>query len=208
MVQTIQVESECYDSEWVESVVEALSSEDLVIYPTETVYGLAADATSDKPVAKVFRAKSRPLENPISVAVDSMSMAYRVAKLTDRAEDLIQKFLPGPLTILVESRPILSEILFGGTSKVGLRIPDNKVALKLIGAFDGPVTSTSANISGKPSPTTVDEAIDQIGGSVKYALDSGVAEIKTPTTVVDVSSGNAEIIRKGPISKSDVESLF
>ncbi|MFP4005443.1 MAG: L-threonylcarbamoyladenylate synthase [Candidatus Hadarchaeia archaeon] len=208
MVEIVKIERGSCTPENLEVVVRALKFRKLVIYPTETVYGLGVDATSDKAVAKVFEAKSRPLEKPISVAVDSLSMAYRVGKLNEDAEDVIQEFLPGPLTLLVDPRPILSELLFGGTSKVGIRIPDHFVALKLIEAFDGPITSTSANKSGEPSAPSVEEAVDQIGHRVDYAVDSGGSHIGTPTTVLDLTSDGFEIVREGPISKSEIEEVL
>jgi len=158
-----------------------IKSGDLVIYPTETVYGLAADASSDKATAKVFQAKSRPMEKPISIAVDSLSMAYRVGKLSPQEEKIIRKFLPGPLTVLVKSRPVISSLLSAGTEKIGIRIPDHPVALKLIKAVGGPITSTSANISGSQPPENVEEALDQLGESAKLALDAGISSSGNPS---------------------------
>lgn len=187
---------------------EAIERGELVIYPTETVYGLAADASSDEAVAKVFKAKSRPLKNPIPVAVDSLSMAFHVGKITRREEDLIREFLPGPLTLVVESRPSVSDMLSAGTGNIGVRIPDNSVALGLIKFFGGPVTSTSANISGAPAPTDVDEALNQLGEKVELALDAGRSPGGKPSTVVKVSDDDVQIIREGPIPKSDILSAL
>lgn len=191
----------------VQKVVQAIESGELVIYPTETVYGLAADPTSKDAVLKVFRAKSRPLEKPISVAVNSLSMAYRVGKLSKREEKLIQTLLPGPLTVLVRRRPPISELLTAGTGKVGVRIPDHPVPLKLVEAVGGPITCTSANISGNPPPRDLDRALNQLGESVKLAINGGRSTDVQPSTVVDVER-DVEVIRKGPISESTISSVL
>lgn len=171
------------------------------------MYGLAADPMSDRAVAKIYETKSRPLEKPISVAVDSLSMAYFVGKLNDKAETLIQNFLPGPLTVIVEKRPIISDLLSAGTDNVGIRIPDHPIALGFIRKLGSPITSTSANISGGPDPLDVNQAVEQVGEGVEIALDAGVSKGGQPSTVVDVTRG-LEIVRSGPISESDIRSVL
>ncbi len=181
----------------------------LVIYPTETVYGLGADATSDEAVAKVFMAKTRPIENPLPVIVSSTEMGREIIELNRAAEALFEKFMPGPLTVVGKMKPKkVSQLLTGGTGKVGVRIPDNRVALKLVEFVGGPITSTSANLSGMPAPTTAKEAIEQLGSKVDLALDSGKCRVGKPSTVVDISSATPVIIRGGPISGSELEKFL
>lgn len=208
MVEVLEIDEGDPDIGVLRRSAEVIGSGDLVIYPTETVYGLAGDATSDEAVARVFEKKSRPLERPISVAVDSLSMAYQVGKLSLREENLIQKFLPGPLTILVEARPYVSGLLTAGGDKVGVRIPDHRVALGLIEAVGGPITSTSANLTGQPAPREVRDSVRQLGEYVELALDAGRSPGGEPSTVVDVVGEKIEIIRKGPISRSSIESAL
>ncbi|MDI6884182.1 MAG: L-threonylcarbamoyladenylate synthase [Hadesarchaea archaeon] len=176
----------------------------LVVYPTETVYGLGADACSDEAVAKVFAAKVRPLESPISVAVSSIEMARQVAELTPVAETLLKKFAPGPLTVVVKAKPTVSKLLTSGTGKVGIRVPDHPAALRLIEFAGGPITTTSANVSGGPPPTTVKEALGQLGDKIDLALDAGRCELRTPSTVVDLSTKHLKILREGPITGGDI----
>ncbi len=176
----------------------------LVVYPTETVYGLGTDACSDEAVAKVFTAKVRPIEDPISVAVNSLEMARQFTQLTPKAEVIFKKFLPGPLTVILEAKPSISKLLTAGTGKVGVRVPDHPVALKLLDFVGGPITSTSANITGKPAPTTVREALDQIGKSVDLALDAGKCKLGVPSTVVDLTKEPFEVLREGPITKEEI----
>lgn len=208
MVEILSVKEEKPDSEKLGRAAEVVKSGDLVVYPTETVYGIAADASSDEATAKVFKAKARPLEKPISVAVDSLSMAYYVGKVTSQEEILIEEFLPGPLTVLVETRPAVSEILSAGTGKIGIRVPDNSAALELIKTVGGPITSTSANVSGNPAPARLDEAIDQLENHVELALDVGELPIGEPSTVVDVTGEDIRILREGPVSESDIRSVL
>lgn len=181
----------------------------LVLYPTETVYGLGADACLDEAVAKVFAAKARPLEDPIPVAVNSLELAQQIAELTPTAELALKKFLPGPLTLVVKAKPKkISKLLTAGTETIGIRIPDHPVVLKLIEFVGGPITATSANLSGKSAPSTIREALEQLGKSVDVALDSGKCKLGTPSTVVDFSSGLPRVLREGPISKKELSTIL
>ena len=208
MAEVLQIDPNNFKPRELVRSVEALQKGGIIAYPTETVYGLAADATSDEAVSRVFEAKSRSMDNPISIAISSLSMAYSVGKLNEQAEDLIQKFLPGPLTVVVEKRPILSDYLSAETGKIGLRMPDHPVASRLIDRFDGPITSTSANISGNPAPTRIEEAVEQLGEKVDIYLDCGRAPGGKPSTVVDVTESDIEIVRKGPISEDEIRSVL
>lgn len=181
----------------------------LVVYPTETVYGLGADACSDEAVAKVFATKTRPLEDPIPVAVNSFELAHQIAELTPIAELAFKKFLPGPLTLVVKAKPRkISKLVTAGTENVGIRVPDHPVALKLIEFVGGPITATSANLSGKPAPITLREALEQLGEQVDVALDSGKCKLGTPSTVLDLSSGTPRILREGPISEKELSRIL
>lgn len=174
----------------IEKAVKVLSRDGLVVYPTETVYGLGADALSENAVYKVYEAKHRLMGKPISVAVSDIEMIYGIAHIDDFAEKFINEFLPGPVTIVLPSKNILPEDLTGGTKTIGIRYPDNDIALKLISKFDSPITSTSANISGEVSPTTA----DMVNVVNDYLIDGGkVAGI--PSTVVDLE--NKKIVRAG-----------
>jgi L-threonylcarbamoyladenylate synthase len=180
----------------------------LVIYPTETVYGLGADACSDEAVAKVFAAKARPIEAPISVAVSSLEMAREFTRITPKAELVFKKFLPGPLTVVLKAKPKISQLLTAGTGKLGVRVPEHPVALKLLDFVGGPVTSTSANISGRPAPSTVKEALVQIGKSVDLAIDAGRCKLGAPSTVVDLTVEPFEVLREGPVSEEKIRKVL
>jgi L-threonylcarbamoyladenylate synthase len=157
-----------------------LQRDGLIVYPTDTVYGLGADALSDHAILKVYEAKNRPLSNPISIAVCDMEMAHAVAVIPAEAEELMERFLPGPFTVIVPAKSLLPEILTAGTRQIGVRIPDYPLALSIIEAFDGPITATSANRSGERDPTRREEV------HVPHDLFiSGDSLSGMPSTVID-----------------------
>ena len=209
MAKIFEVDSRSPEIRVISEAAATIRTGGLVIYPTETVYGLGVDACSDEAVAKVFAAKARPLEDPIPVAVNSFEMAQQIAELTPIAEIAFKKFLPGPLTVVVKAKPKkISKLVTGGTENIGIRIPDHPVVLKLIEFVGGPITATSANLSGKSAPSTIREALEQLGKSVDVALDSGKCRLGTPSTVVDLSSGSPRVLREGPISRKELSTIL
>ncbi len=209
MVKIFSVSSGAPQVSEIAEAAAAIREGGLVVYATETVYGLGADATSDEAVARVFVAKARPIEKPLPVAVDSIEMARGIIELNKAAELLFERFMPGPLTVVGKVLPgKVSELVTGGTGSLGVRIPDNAVALKLMNFVGGPITATSANISGRSAPVTAREALDQMKDRVEIVLDSGKCKIRQPSTVVDVSSGAPKILRSGPITASEIEKLL
>jgi len=207
MVKILEVKPNAPSADVIAEAASAIRAGGLVVYPTETVYGLGADASSNKAVEKIFALKGRKAEKPIPIAVNSIDMAHQIAELTPAAEVLF-KFLPGPLMIIVKVKPNVSKLITAGTGKVGLRVPDHPVALKLIDFVGGPITSTSANLSGKPAPLTVKEALEQLGGKVDIALDAGKCKLGVPSTVVDATTRKLKILRKGPISEEKIKKLL
>lgn len=208
MVKIIKVDPKSPARKDLEKAAKLIEKGGLVVYPTETVYGLASDACSDESVARAFEAKSRSLEKPISVAVSSLEMARKVGKITPEAEILLREFLPGPLSIVVAARSNLSTYLSAGTGKVGIRVPKHPVAQKLIKEFGGPITSTSANISGRRAPTSARAALGQLRDRVDLVIDSGETPIRRPSTVVDVTGEELEVIREGPISAKEIKAAL
>lgn len=164
----------------------------LVVYPTETVYGLAADATDPDAVGRVFEAKGRAREKPVSLAVPDVDAALEYVDPTDREERFMREFLPGPVTVVVQRRDTVPDVLTDGAPNVGVRVPDHLVALALLEAV-APLTATSANVSGNPSATAVAE-LDAITDEAAVVLDGGETG-GTGSTVVDVDAGT--IHRRG-----------
>ena len=164
----------------IDRAVQVLRRDGLIVYPTDTVHGLGADALSEHAVLKVFEAKGRPVGKPISVAVSDREMLACIAVITPPAEKLIEQFLPGPVTVVLKARNVLPDLLTGGTGRIGVRIPDHEIALDIIRAFDSPITATSANLSGEKDPTTRDEVSVPYDLFIEGGMVSGV-----PSTVVD-----------------------
>ena len=174
----------------VDEAVSVLQRDGLIVYPTETVYGLGCDAFSEYAIHRVYEVKKRPLSNPISVAVCDLDMALAITHMGDFEQKFMEKFLPGPVTAVVKANRCLPAILTGGTGYIGIRIPANETAREIIAGFDAPITSTSANISGGKDPVEFSEV------TVVYDLfiDGGILP-GTPSTVVDLT--RREIIRPG-----------
>lgn len=141
----------------IEQAVKVLNTDGIVVYPTDTVYGLGGDAFSDEAILKVFEAKTRLVSKPISIAVSDFEMLCAVGYIGACEEDFISRFMPGPVTIVVRARPPVPGILTGGTGMIGIRYPNHPLALQLISGFDSPITATSANQSGAKDPVTPGE---------------------------------------------------
>ncbi len=174
----------------IERAVSVLMHDGIVIYPTETVYGLGADAFSDTAILKVYEAKKRPLAQPISVAVSNYDMLSAIAYVEPGMEEFLQAFLPGPVTVVLRAKRIIPDILTGGTGLVGIRIPAHELALRLIERFDSPVTATSANLHGAKDPAAPDECTVP-----RDLLIDGGRLPGTPSTVVDCTT--MTILRRG-----------
>ena len=174
----------------IERAVMVLSHDGLIVYPTDTLYGLGADAFSIEAIEKVYDAKKRDLSKPISIAVSDFEMLAAVSKVDPFMEEFIEKFLPGPVTVVVPAKKIIPGILTGGTGTIGIRIPAHGVARQVIEKFDAPITATSANLSGGKDPQTPEEC------TVPHDLliDGGRLP-GTPSTVVDLITKT--IVRRG-----------
>jgi L-threonylcarbamoyladenylate synthase len=187
---------------FIQLAIDALKEGKLVVYPTETLYGLGAVALDEKAVRKVFEVKHRPFDKPISIAVDGLEMMEQVAKINELALKLYKVFLPGPLTLILKSKQELPELLIKN-KKVGIRVPSHPIALKLIKEIGAPLTSTSANLHGGESPTTLKVAKKQLGKVVAFYIEGGKLK-GIPSTVVDLSSVPPKILRESIISKKEI----
>jgi L-threonylcarbamoyladenylate synthase len=202
-MRVIKVDAENPQPKMIEVAAKVLEVGGVVVYPTETVYGIGANILEPNAVQRVFEIKERSADKPSSIAFKDMKSAERFVYFTPQAKKLAEKFLPGPLTIVLNTNVDVSELL--GKSKIGVRIPSNRVALALLNRVKFPITATSANISGNESAANAQDATAQIGGRVDVVLDAGPCELAKPSTVVDLSNGKFEILREGSISKSEIE---
>ncbi|MFC6722533.1 L-threonylcarbamoyladenylate synthase [Halobacteriaceae archaeon SHR40] len=177
----------------IERAARAIEAGELVVYPTETVYGLGADALDIEAVESVFEAKGRGRSDPLSMAVADLATVREYTRPTERERAFIEAFLPGPVTVVLERKPMVPDVLTAGSERVGIRVPDHEVALELARQA-GPITATSANVSGTGSARSVEELDEAIQDATAVVLDSG----ETPgggSTVVDLE--NDEIHRRG-----------
>jgi L-threonylcarbamoyladenylate synthase len=187
--------------------VERLRSGEFVGLPTETVYGLAADAGSDRAVARIYAAKGRPQFNPLIAHVASLEMATSEAVFDDRARHLAARFWPGPLTLVLPVAPTgrVCELARAGLQTVALRMPGHPVALELIRAFGGPLAAPSANRSGHISPTTAQDVLAELGAEDGLVLDAGPAQVGLESTIVAVLPGEpVRLLRPGGVSREEL----
>ncbi len=187
----------------------ALAASRLVAFPTETVYGLGANALDPDAVAAIFAAKGRPTDHPLICHVASAdALAPLVAEVTPAARALASAFWPGPLTLVMPRSRAVPDAVTGGRDTVAVRVPAHPVALALLRAFDGPVAAPSANRFGRPSPTTASDVADELGDAVAVILDGGPCEIGIESTVVDLTCDPPQVLRPGRISAEQVAQVL
>jgi len=192
-----------------EIAAEALKTGRLVILPTETVYGLAADASNPQAVARIFEAKGRPRFNPLIAHVANAVDAEAIAVFDAKARALAEAFWPGPLTIVapVRDRERVCDLARAGLDSVAVRVPGHQRARAVIGAFGGPVVAPSANRSGRPSPTTFTDAMEETGHAVGAAVDGGPCAVGVESTVVSVLDGQVALLRPGSVTREEIEAV-
>lgn len=193
----------------VEGVAEAarlLRDGGLVAFPTETFYGLGANAFDATAVSRVFRAKGRPADKPLLVLVDSVAMAETVAaEIPVRARRLMSRYWPGPLTLILPARPALPLALTAGTGTIGLRVPGHPVARALVRAAGCPITAPSANLHGGPSPRTAAEVLAGLGDRVDVILDGGPTPGGPASTLLDLTAEPPRIVRRGAVTLTEAD---
>ena len=183
-----------------------LEDGNLVIFPTETVYGLGTNALDENAVKRLLEVKGRS-RKPISVVVSDLDHVERIAEPNEVAMKLMEKFFPGPITVIVKKKDTIPSIVTAGTDKIGIRMPDYKIPLKLAEFSGVPVTSTSANISGKPSPTKPEHVMEDFMGKIDAILDAGETPLKIESTVVDTTTKPPRVLRVGAISLNEIEKV-
>jgi len=190
----------------VAGAVAALRQGGLVILPTETVYGLAADAANPGAVARIYEAKGRPSFNPLIAHVADLAAAERVAALDERARRLAEAFWPGPLTLVAPIRDsgAVCDLARAGLDTVAVRVPGHPLAQAVLRAFGGPVVAPSANRSGRPSPTTHADAVAETGFAAEVALEGGPCAVGLESTVVAVLDGPVRLLRPGGVTRAQI----
>ena len=194
--------------EKIKEAAESLKNGKLVLFPTETVYGIGADALNEEAVKNIYIAKGRASDNPLIVHISNLEMLKDLVEEVGQVEQkLIDKFWPGPLTIVFNKKTIVPDIITGGLNTVAIRMPSGEIAKKIIEYSNVPVAAPSANISGRPSGTIIEDILDELDGKVDYIIDGGKVDIGLESTVVRVIENTVHILRPGKITKEDIEKL-
>ena len=189
------------------SAAEDIAAGNLIVYPTDTVYGIGADIYNEVAVKNLYLAKRRPFDMALSVAVADRKMMESVAILNETADKLIKAFLPGPLTIIIKKNPEVPDIVTAGSQKVGIRIPDHPIALE-IARRSGPCVATSANIHFQPDAIDIGMATAALGNSVSTYIDAGHSPSGKPSTIIWIKDKEYEIIRQGPITEDMIKEVL
>lgn len=196
-------------SETPDQAAQALAKGDLILLPTETVYGLGADAGNAQAVAAIFAAKGRPRFNPLISHVVDADAAAAIGEFDSAARVLADAFWPGPLTLVTPVRDAtrVCDLARAGLDSVAIRVPAHPMARDVLAAFGDPVVAPSANRSGRPSPTTFADAVDETGFAVAAAVDGGPCQVGLESTVVSVLDGRVALLRPGAVTREQIEAV-
>ena len=193
------------DYEILKQTAKIIKNGGIVVFPTETVYGIGTNGLDKVAIKKLYEIKKRPLEKPISLLVSNIKMIEDLVEdITDIEYKLIKEFFPGPLTIILKKKNIVPDILTANKETVGIRIPDNDIALKLIEYAKTPIATTSANISGNKSGTNIEDIKNGFKDKVDCYIDGGKSKLGIGSTIVQVVDGVPKILREGSITKEQV----
>ncbi|RAP46024.1 MAG: threonylcarbamoyl-AMP synthase [Methanosphaera sp. rholeuAM6] len=183
------------DGDNLKNIVDILREGKLVVYPTDTIYGIAADINNVQAIRNVFHAKKRSFDKAISVCFHDIQQLENYVSINDKIKEILEKSLPGPYTFLLNKNTKINPLLTAKTSIVGVRIPDNVISYELTREF--PVTSTSANISDFPTSDNITEIQKQLGGNIDVYMDVGILKNNIPSTIIDLTGDKAILVRKG-----------
>jgi L-threonylcarbamoyladenylate synthase len=199
------------DVKVLERAAKLIAKGGVIVCPTDTGYAFSANALDSRAITKVFQLKGRSFSNPIHIAVGSIEEAENYAQVNESARYLACHYLPGALTLVLKKKETIPSLLVAGLNTVGIRIPDNKIILQLVEKVGKPLTTTSANISGKPTPYAVEEIIAQLGDSIQNValiLDQGPLARRDLSTIVDLSVSPPQLIRQGRLSWLEIREVL
>lgn len=188
------------DIRFIEEAGKVIRNGGTVAFPTETVYGLGANALDDEAVKKIFIAKGRPQDNPLIIHVSTKEISELVKDVPEVAQKIIDKFWPGPLTVILEKKDIIPNVTSANLKTIGIRMPNSEIALKLIELAERPIAAPSANISGRPSPTEVERCVEDLNGRVDYIIGGESSDIGVESTIVDCTVNPPLVLRPGGIT--------
>ena len=192
--------------EEIEEVINFLQNDGIVIFPTDTVYGIGCDCFSEKAIKKIFEIKNRNKQKAISVLTDDIEKIYYVANINEKEKKIIEKNMPGALTLVVNKKEKVPDILTANLDTIGVRIPNNEIALNILKVYKKPIATTSVNISGDDDGTEVKDFIEEFKNKVDIIVDGGKCNVAIPSTVVKLENGgNLKVLRQGKLKKEDIK---
>ena len=206
MPEILKISADNSEEKILARAVEILTSGGIIAYPTETFYGLGADATNEKAIKKVFAAKGRDFKNPVSLIIGQMDdIPPLVQEIPESARKLMAAFWPGALTIVFRASNKISLLLTAGSDKIGLRVSSHPLALKIVLKLKKPLTATSANLSGAPECTLGSQVAQQIGDKIDAIVDLGTTPGNAGSTIIDITCDPPVILREGVVSRNTIE---
>ena len=189
--------------------VQTLRKGGVIIFPTETVYGIGTNAYCEESVKKIYEVKQRPGEKPLSIMVGNAEEISKYAVISNEIEEkIIKNFMPGPLTIILKKKTGIFDYISSGKDTIGIRIPDNKMIMSILKESKLPVVAPSANISGKPSGIILEEILKDFDGKVDICINGGKAKLSEPSTIVQVIDNKPVILRQGEIKLEEIEEVL
>ncbi|OQX82902.1 threonylcarbamoyl-AMP synthase [candidate division KSB1 bacterium 4484_87] len=208
-MEIIKLDPKHPDSEELDKAVAIIENGGVIGYPTDTIYGLGADINNDQAVEKVFALKQRQKDKPILILAAWLEQVQSLTEFfSEQAKLLASYFWPGPLTMIFPAANHVNPLVTGTVGTIGVRIPSHRVSLELIRRSGVPITSTSANLSGAPNPTSAEDVIAAFGDKLDAVIDTGPSPTSLPSTIVSVVSAEIKIIREGAISRRKIEEVI
>ena len=206
LTKIIRLDPLNFSIEQIQEAIDLIRNDEIVAFPTETVYGLGGSAFSETAVRKIYEAKGRPSDNPMIVHISDLEMLSSIVKnIPENIRKLCERFWPGPLTILFEKSEKIPDIVTAGLNTVAVRMPSNPIALTLIKKLGIPIAAPSANLSTRPSPTEAKHVINDLQGKIPLIIDGGSCNVGVESTVIDVHRGHSVILRPGGVNLEDLK---
>ena len=185
--------------EELENTIEIIKKGGIVIFPTDTVYGIASNIDDEKAISNLFELKGRNDNKPICVLTSSVNKIEKVAYIKNKELELITKYMPGALTIILDKKEDISNRLTSNLQTIGVRIPNNEIALNILKYIEKPLATTSANLSGNQPATKLEELVDEFNGKVDIIIDGGITDLKQSSTIIKVENNEIKVLREGTV---------
>ena len=189
-----------------DEVIDIINSNGIIIFPTETVYGIGGNALSENVIKHIYEVKNRPSQKPLSILLKSKKEIEKYAEITSDIErKIIEKFMPGPITLIMKKKEnVLSDLVTAGNSTIGIRIPNEKIIKQILERLNFPIVAPSANISGEPSVTKAEDISKEFDGKIDAIIDGGICKEKISSTIIQIIDNKPVILREGSIRLEDI----